>query len=98
MKLKEHKVKFLEDCGFVQTYKDEPSISKFDNKMHNMEKWTLIEPFNIYHLYIHFEEVEPSYCNLYYGNNDPSAEFFSERNLISEMRKRGFKERVEVNE
>lgn len=90
LKLPEHKKKFLEACGFQQTYFSTPRESV--GAMVNMELWEKWEHLVCYKLYIHFDSSETSYCNLYAGEFDPEAEYFSERNLISELKKRGFKE------
>ncbi|MBK1611830.1 hypothetical protein [Bacillus cereus] len=88
MKLPEHKASFLKSVGFKQTIESEPRLSMID-KIVSMEKWELTNIYNHYQLYIHFIENEPAYCNLYSGELD-DAEVFSERNLVSQMKKRGF--------
>lgn len=55
----------------------------------NTEQWDCAEECMYYKLYIHSSKDEAPYCNLYSGNSD-DAEVFSERNLISELKKRGF--------
>lgn len=87
MELKQHKKEFLTNCGFEQTYKSEPITSM--GVLVNMEVWDKFEELVHYKLYIHFVEKENAYCNLYTGEND-HPEVFSERNLISELKKRGF--------
>ena len=57
-------------------------------RMHSMEVWTNIDGVR---LYIHFDEsAEPNFCNLYLSENDSDIAYFSERNLVSELKKRGF--------
>lgn len=88
--LADHKVKFLEANGFERTYEsDEPRI--FRGVKSTMEMWEKLDQTShlFYKLYIHFDEVDSNYCNLYYGTMDDTADVFSERNLISELKKRG---------
>lgn len=87
MNFLKHKVEFLESIGFKRTYASEPRLSM--GVLTSMEKWDLINQYNHYQLYIHFEEDESAYCNLYCGESD-DADVFSVRNLVSQMKKRGF--------
>lgn len=89
MNLPQHKREYLESIGFAQTYKEEPRVG-YGNKKINMEKWSKFTLHESYHLYIHFTEDEPAECELYHGEKGMSGDCFSERNLISNMKKRGF--------
>ena len=87
-KTSESKRTFLERCGF--TLSNEPEIAKnaFTGTMQSMEVWTNVHQVR---LYIHFDDTaEPNYCNLYVGENEKDIVYFSERNLVSELKKHGF--------
>lgn len=78
----------LENCGF--TLSNEPSTTKdsYTDITVCMEVWTNLDQVR---LYIHFDDTDkPDYCNLYLSENDSNVQYFSERNLISELKKRGF--------
>lgn len=72
--LSENKVVFLTNNGFTKTYEG-----------HAMEKW---EKGERYHLTIHFSEKGPNQCELLTDKNNTEPDVFSERNLLSELKKR----------
>lgn len=91
LELASHKKKFLESIGFRQTYNsDKPN--EYKGELHTMEKWERHTSYMSYILYIHFSDKESNYCNLYYDTKSDDADVFSERNLISEIKKRGLEE------
>ncbi|PGT90043.1 hypothetical protein [Bacillus thuringiensis] len=88
LELPKHKVDVLTSMGFKRTVESEPTMSML-NVMVSMERWDCLEEFVNHKLYIHFLENEPAYCHLYSGDSEID-ENFSERNLVSELKKRGF--------
>lgn len=82
---------FLEACGFKMTYEAEPHKSMLGKYLATMEGWTKIADYGMVKLYIHFnnDPEDPHFCELYDGG-EGEGENFSERNLISELKKRGF--------
>lgn len=86
LELAEHKRIWLEDAGFKQTYFSEEA-TEYQGAFSKMEKWEQCgDPVNIHFLYIHFQSNKANYCELYCGKN--YSDSFSERNLISELKKR----------
>ncbi len=94
MRTSEKKRNFLKDVGFEQTFDDEPREAF--GRVVNMEKWERRDVWVTHALYIHFVENGRCFCNLYYGSDGFMADEFSERNLISEMEKRGFNTEEEL--
>lgn len=87
MRTSDKKRKFLVCVGFEQKYEAEPRLSMGVSV--TMEEWVKITGSVVYSLYVHFAEGESSSCELYCGDGD-TPDTFSERNLISELKKRGF--------
>ena len=86
--LAKHKVEFLLSHGFERTYQsEEPFV--YNEKTISMEKWERWENQSVDYLYIHFYKGPntSSYCELYHGENDTECDTFSERNLISQIKK-----------
>lgn len=92
LELPVHKKEFLEGCGFVLDSIGVPRASM--GSMVRMDKWQMFDSINQHVLYIHFDSQETAYCNLYVGDNADDVEYFSRRNLVSEMKKRRYVKRT----
>lgn len=96
LELPKHKHDFLLACGFELEHDGGIHLALMGTIKTRMLKYKEVSKDmyeETHSLYIHFSEDESAHCNLYLGERGEDVEVFSERNLISEMCKRGFKEK-----